>query len=90
MDNKEWDNVSQFLRQVYQTGDDMKSIAGGIYDPAKKKQALEDAESLKKISKGADVPASKKDGPGFLAAAAKMDALYEDFLVQLQDIPDEL
>ena len=68
----------------------MKGIAGGIFDPEKKKQALADAESLKKIAKGADVPVAKQDGPAFLAAAEKMDALFEDFLDQLRDVPDEL
>ena len=90
MDSKEWDNVSQFLRQVYQTGDDMKAIAGGIYDPEKKKQALVDAEDIKKIARASDVPVSKQDGGGFLAAAKKLDDIYEDFLEQLRDIPDEL
>jgi len=90
MDTKEWDNISQFLRQIYQTGDDMKSIAGGIFDPEKKKQALADAEALKKYAKAADVPVNKKDGAGFLTVAVKMDDLFEDFFDQLRDIPDEI
>lgn len=90
MDGKEWDNISQFLRQIYQTGDDMKAIAGGIFDPENKKQALADADSLKKIAKSADVPANKQDGEGFLTLAYKMDDLFEDFLDQLRDVPDEL
>ena len=90
MDNKEWDNLSQFLRQIYQTGDDMKSMSGGIFDPEKKKQALADSESLKKIAKSADVPVSRKDGEGFLSLAYKLDEIYEDFFDQLRDVPDEL
>lgn len=90
MDKKEWDNISQFLRQIYAVGDDMKSIAKGIYDPTKQKKAVEDGESLKKYAKAADVPVSKQDGNGFLTVAAKMDDLLEDFLVQLSDVPDEL
>ena len=90
MDQKEWDNVGQFLRQVYNTGDDMKSIAGGIFDPEKKKLALADSENLKKLAKSADVPANKQDGAGFLAIATKMDDVFEDFLDQLRDVPDEI
>ena len=90
IDAKEWDNISQFLRQIYQTGDDMKAIAGGIYDPEKKKQALVDADSLKKYAKSADVPVSKQDGKGFLAISVKMDDTFESFMEQLRDVPDEL
>lgn len=90
MDAKEWDNISQFLRQIYQTGDDMKSIAAGIYDPEKKKQALADADNLRKAAKSADVPVSKQDAKGFLALASKMDETFEDFMVQLSDVPDEI
>jgi hypothetical protein len=68
----------------------MKMIAGGIYDSEKKKKALEDAESLKKISKSADIPVNKHDGEGFLTLAYKMDDIFEDFLDQLRDVPDEL
>ena len=90
IDAKEWDNISQFLRQVYNSGDDMKSIGGGISDPAKKKQALADAESLKKYAKAADVPVNKQEGDNFLTVAVKMDELFEDFFDQLRDVPDEL
>jgi len=90
MNSKEWDNVSQFLRQIYSTGDDMKTMAGGIVDPAKKKQALADAESLRKTAKSADVPVSQKDGSAFLKLASKMDDTFESFMDQLSDIPDEL
>jgi hypothetical protein len=124
IDAKEWDNISQFLRQVYQgnsidrrgcrffvflerspatnvsslyrtncanllkAGDDMKSIAGGIFDPDKKTRALADSESLKKYAKATDLPVSKQDGEAFLTAAVKMDELFEDFLDQLRDVPD--
>jgi hypothetical protein len=90
IDKKEWDNISQFLRQVYGTGEDMKSVAGGIFDPEKKKQALADSDLLKKYAKAADVPANKADGEGFLTVAAKMDDVLEDFLDQLRDVPDEI
>lgn len=68
----------------------MKAIAGGIYDPEKKKQALADADSLRKAAKSADVPVSNKDAKGFLAIASKMDETFEDFFVQLSDVPDEI
>ncbi|CAB9499316.1 expressed unknown protein [Seminavis robusta] len=90
IDRKEWDNISQFLRQIYQSADDMKGIAGGIFDADKKKQALADAESLKKYAKAADGPVSNQDRQGFLAATVKMDDLFEDFLDQLRDVPDEI
>ena len=68
----------------------MKTMANSIYDPEKKKVALADADSLKKISKSADVPVSQKDGAAFLALASKMDGIYEEFFDQLRDVPDEL
>ena len=68
----------------------MKTMAGGIYDPEKKKLALADAENLRKAAKSADVPVSKQDAKGFLAIASKMDETFEDFLVQLSDVPDEI
>ena len=68
----------------------MKSIAGGIQDSDKKSKALSGSETLKKYDKAADGPVSKQDGEAFLAAAVKMDELFEDFLDQLRDVPDEL
>lgn len=68
----------------------MKAMSKGIYDPTKQKQALEDAEGIKKYAKAADVPASKQDGSGFLSYAAKLDSFFDDYMVQLSDVPDEL
>jgi hypothetical protein len=78
------------LTYLFEAGDDMKSIAGGIYDPEKKTRALADSETLKKYAKAADIPVSRQDGEAFLTAANKMDELFEDFFEQLRDVPDEL
>ena len=90
MDKKEWDNVGQFLRRVYAISDDMKAISAGFYDPEKKKRAPELIDAIKKLSKEADSTTRAQDGPGFLAYGKKLDAIMEEFLELLRDVPDEL
>jgi cytochrome c556 len=90
MDEKEWDNVSQFLRKIYATSEDMKSIAGGFYDPEKKKKAAALIDDVKKLSKAANVPAGSQNGPDFLAYSKKLISSFDEFLDLLQDVPDEL
>jgi hypothetical protein len=89
MDKKEWDNVGGFLRRVYGLSDDMKSISSTM-DETKKKQAVEFSDSIKKLSKAADAPASSQNGPEFVAYVDKIDSILGDFLALLQDVPDEL
>jgi hypothetical protein len=90
MDKAEWDNIGKFLRTAYATGDDMKGVASNIANPDNKKRALEDIEQLKKYAQAGDVSVGKKDGPGFVAVADKMQALVNDFFDSLSDIPDEI
>lgn len=87
---EEWDKIDDFLRTVYSAGNDMKFISKGIYDPSKKEKADEDIKLLQKVVQAAQKPVSQKDGKGFSAIATKADSLFEDFLDQLRDIPDEL
>ena len=68
----------------------MKDVASGIANPDKKEQALKDVEQLKKYAQAGDVSVNKKDGPGFVAVADKMQALVEDFFDALNDVPDEI
>ena len=68
----------------------MKDVATGIANPDKKAQALKDVEQLKKYSQAGDVSVNKKDGPGFVAVADKMQELVEDFFDALNDVPDEI
>jgi len=90
MDKAEWANISQFLRQAYSTGEDMKAIAAGVYNPENKQRALNDIDQLKKFTQAADLSVNKKDGPGFVGIADKMEFLVSDFLDSLSDVPDEI
>ncbi|KAL7441460.1 hypothetical protein ACHAXM_011507 [Skeletonema potamos] len=87
---EEWDKIDDFLRTVYSAGNDMKVISKGIFDPTKKEKAEEDIKLLQKVVQAAQKPVSQKDGAGFAAIATKADGLFEDFLDQLRDVPDEL
>jgi len=90
LDKKEWDNIGQFLRAAYATGDDMKAVANGIANPDNKKRALEDVDQLRKYAQAGDVSVSKQDPAGFVAVADKMSGLVQDFFDSLSDVPDEL
>mmetsp|Transcript_28418 Transcript_28418/g.60190 ORF Transcript_28418/g.60190 Transcript_28418/m.60190 type:complete len:203 (-) Transcript_28418:108-716(-) len=90
IDKAEWDKIDNFLRTVYSSGEDMKVIAKGIYDPAKKTKADGDIKLLQSLVQAAQKPVSNKDAAGFGVVAAKADGLFEDFFDLLRDIPDEL
>jgi hypothetical protein len=90
IDKAEWDKIDDFLRTVYSAGEDMKVIAKGIYEPAKKTKAYEDIKLLQSLVQVAQKPVSNKDSAGFTVVAAKVDGLFGDFLDLLRDIPDEL
>ena len=87
---EEWDKIDDFLRTVYSAGNDMKVISKGIFDPSKKEKADEDIKLLQKVVQAAQKPVAQKDTKGFSAIAIKADGLFEDFLDQLRDVPDEL
>ena len=87
---EEWDKIDNFLRTVYSAGNDMKVISKGIFDPSKKEKADEDIKLLQKVVQAAQKPVAQKDTKGFSAIAVKADGLFEDFLDQLRDVPDEL
>jgi hypothetical protein len=90
IEKAEWDKIDDFLRTVYSAGEDMKSIAKGIYDPAKKTKADEDIKLLQSLVQVAQKPVSNRDAAGFGVVAAKADGIFEDFFDLLRDIPDEL
>jgi hypothetical protein len=90
MDSKEWDNISQFLRLIYGVSDDMKSIAAGFTDSEKKKKGSDLVESVRKLSRAADVPVNDRNGPEFLAICKKIDSAFDDFFDLLRDVPDEI
>ncbi len=87
---EEWDKIDDFLRTVYSAGNDMKVISKGIFDPTKKEKADEDIKLLQKVVQAAQKPVAQKDAAGFATIATKADGLFEDFLDQLRDVPDEL
>mmetsp|Transcript_9370 Transcript_9370/g.16302 ORF Transcript_9370/g.16302 Transcript_9370/m.16302 type:complete len:201 (+) Transcript_9370:78-680(+) len=90
MDKAEWDKIDNFLRTVYSAGEDMKVIAKGIYDPAKKTKADADIKLLQNLVQAAQKPVSNKDSVGFGVVAKKADGIFEDFFDLLRDVPDEL
>lgn len=92
IDKKEWDALSDFMRKLYKSGEDMKSFikGGAIYDPEKKKKAEADYKLLQKIAQAGDVPISKEDAAGLAGILRKADAVLEDFFELLRDIPDEI
>eukprot|EP00574_Skeletonema_japonicum_P009117 CAMPEP_0201717582 /NCGR_PEP_ID=MMETSP0593-20130828/3278_1 /ASSEMBLY_ACC=CAM_ASM_000672 /TAXON_ID=267983 /ORGANISM="Skeletonema japonicum, Strain CCMP2506" /LENGTH=196 /DNA_ID=CAMNT_0048207671 /DNA_START=31 /DNA_END=621 /DNA_ORIENTATION=- len=87
---EEWDKIDDFLRTVYSAGNDMKVISKGIFDPSKKEKADEDIKLLQKVVQAAQKPVAQKDVKGFSTIATKADSLFDDFLDQLRDVPDEL
>lgn len=90
IDKAEWDNIGKFLRTAYSVGEDMKMVASGIANPDNKKRALQDVDQLKKYAQAGDVSVNKKDGPGFVAVADKMQEIVNDFFDSLNDVPDEI
>jgi hypothetical protein len=90
IDNKEWDDLGQFLRRIYSVGDDMKVVAGGIFDPDQKKQAEEALSLLKRYAQAGDIAVNKKDPEGFVLVIQKLESQVENFLDSLRDVPDEI
>jgi hypothetical protein len=91
IDKKEWDNIGKFLRTIYSTAEnDMKFVAKGVFNPANQKQALNDAEEVKKYAQAGDVSASKQDATRLASILIKIGELVDDFFESLSDVPDEL
>jgi hypothetical protein len=91
IETKEWDNISKFLRTSYSTAErDMKAVAQGIFDKDNQQRALKDVEQVKKYAQAGDVSVSQKDAAGLAAILGKMDALVDEFLDALSDVPDEI
>ena len=51
---------------------------------------MKDVEQVKKYAQAGDVSVSQKDAAGLAAILGKMDALVDEFLDALSDVPDEL
>ena len=90
IEKDEWENIGQFLRMAYGTGNDMKDLAAGIKSEENRKKAQDDIEKLQKYAQAADVTVVKKDGSAFVDIAGKMSALVDDYFNCLYDVPDEL
>ena len=87
----EWDNIGQFLRTVYKTGDeDMVAVAKSIKNADSYASAMASIDKLKTYARAGDVSVNKKDGPGFVAVVEKMQGLVNDYFDALIDIPEEL
>lgn len=90
LNKKEWDNIGQYLRRLYQASEDMKSVAISIYDPEKKKAAVKSIEEVKKYSKAGEASVNNQDPEGIVVILDKVDAIINEFLELLRDIPDEI
>jgi len=88
IDEKEWDNISLFLRKLYNAGEDMKTFV--ISDPEKKKRAGEVVQLLQKVARAGDVPAQKGDAEAFLVIYDKASKLIDEFFDLISDVPDEI
>lgn len=89
IDAKEWENISTFLRKVYNAGDDMKVTSKSMPD-YKKKSAEGIIKDLQKYAQAGDIPAQNKNAKDFLAVSEKMLKLMNDFFDLLSDVPDEI
>lgn len=90
IDKAEWDEIDNFLRTVYSAGNDMKAIAKGMYDPAKKTKADEDVKLLQNYIQAAQKPVKERNAAGFGLIAVKLDGLFADFFDALSDVPQDL
>lgn len=90
IDKKEWDNLSDFIRVLYKSGEDMKVVAKGIYDPEKKKKSEDLIKYFQKLAQSGDEPVSKQDTTAFLAVCKKSGRVFEEFFDLLRDVPDEI
>jgi len=90
LDKKEWDNISDFLRNLYRSGEDLKSIQKGMYDPEKKKEADQIIKLIQKVAQAGDGPVSKQDPEALLILTKKATKLLDDFFELLRDVPDEI
>ncbi|CAM9246196.1 unnamed protein product [Discosporangium mesarthrocarpum] len=86
---EEWKNVAFFLRRVYQTGDDLNFLAGGL-DPTKKKTALSLVKGIQTEVEAADKPVKVQDVEKFLEAQVSVQGKLETFMDLFADVPDEL
>lgn len=69
IDDKEWDGVPQFLRRLYDAGDDMLFLSKSM-DASKKETAKTLAADFKSQVKGVDRPAQAKDRDAVLKTYA--------------------
>lgn len=90
IESQEFDNIGKFIRLAYSVSDDMKDIAGGIADPAKKKRALDDIDLLKNYCRAGEIVVNKKSPAGLVPVLEKMTTIVDDFLDALSDVPDEI
>ncbi|KAJ1462683.1 hypothetical protein M885DRAFT_505701 [Pelagophyceae sp. CCMP2097] len=89
IEETEWEGVRLFLRKLYLAGDDMNYLSKNL-DATKKAQAKELANAFQLAIKKADRLAASKDRDAVAQLYTTTSVQMKDFLVLLQDIPDEL
>ena len=68
----------------------MRAVAKGVFNPENQKQAVNDAEQVKKYAQAGDISVSKQDAVRLASILVKVGELVEDFIESLSDIPDEI
>lgn len=89
LSKEEWSNIAQFLRPLYQVGDDMKIISGGM-DSGKKKEAETIISEFQTLIKQADGPTRSQDASAFIKINKRSGELMDNFMDLLRDVPDEI
>ena len=89
IDDKEWDGVPQFLRKLYDAGDDMLFMSKAM-DASKKEQAKVLATDFKAQVKAVDRPAQAKDRDAVVKTYKSTSGIMQSFLDLASDVPDEL
>jgi hypothetical protein len=87
--DKEWQNISFFLRRLYGASDDMAGMAKGL-SGSLQPGAVTLVKDFKAAVKAADPAVNGKDAAGTLKAYAQTAKILDEFLALFNDVPDEL
>jgi len=87
--DKEWQNISLFLRKLYGASDDMAAMAKGL-SGSSQQSATKLVKDFRAAVKAADPDINKKDAAGTLKAYNETIKMLNDFLELFNDVPDEL
>jgi len=87
--DKEWQNISLFLRKLYGASDDMAAMAKFL-SGSSQQTATKLVKDFRAAIKAADPAVNKKDATETLKAYNETIKMLNDFLELFNDVPDEL